>query len=85
MVLNTCQFDANSEFISVKAREWLGILKKLPDGSLVIKRESTGEEGLVPASVFMDMSTESCDADGIQYYVSNMMHSSHILCNIVSP
>eukprot|EP00047_Mylnosiga_fluctuans_P002894 m.226418 g.226418 ORF g.226418 m.226418 type:complete len:1450 (+) comp11421_c0_seq1:361-4710(+) len=51
-VEQTRNFPADSEFFSVHRGETLAVLQELPDGTIVVRRDTTGEEGLVPASVF---------------------------------
>lgn len=51
-VLRTTTFDASSEFFSVVRGEVLSVLQELPDGTMVVRRDDTEEEGLVPRIVF---------------------------------
>jgi len=60
-VLHTKSFDDGSEFMNVEKGEILAIIKELPDNTVVVRRESTNEEGLVPRAVFLPKD----DYDGI--------------------
>lgn len=43
---------STSEFFSVEKGEILSVLQELPDGTFVVRRGDTDEEGLVPHTVF---------------------------------
>ncbi len=51
-IQRTTVFPPDSEFCSVYRGESVSIIQELPDGTVVIRREETGEEGLVPRIVF---------------------------------
>ena len=43
---------AASELMTVHRGQRLAVVQELPDGTAVVRREDTGEEGLVPLVVF---------------------------------